>query len=66
MNAHHSFCSPIPRTSDVVQPNTGTSFAEALSRYRARDVGIGYGQSSGYALDKRYSSDWGQPRFRFR
>ncbi len=33
-------------------------------RYRARDTGIGYGRSSGYALDKRYTTDWGSLRFR--
>lgn len=33
-------------------------------RYRARDTGVGYGRSSGYAFDKRYTTDWGQIRFR--
>ena len=33
--------------------------------YRQRDVGVGYGNSSGYASDRRYARDWsGQPRFR--
>jgi hypothetical protein len=32
--------------------------------YRARDIGVGYGRSSGYGLDKRYTTDWGQLRFR--
>jgi hypothetical protein len=32
--------------------------------YRRRDFGTGYGRSSGYALDKRYTTDWGQIRFR--
>jgi hypothetical protein len=40
--------------------------AEAPARYRDRDVGVGYGRSSGYGLDKRYTSDWGGVRFRFR
>ena len=31
---------------------------------RARDFGIGYGNSSGYATDKRYTKDWGLTRFR--
>lgn len=31
---------------------------------RERDFGVGYGSSSGYALSKRYTSDWAQPRFR--
>ena len=26
-------------------------------RYRQRDFGTGYGRSSGYALDSRYSAD---------
>lgn len=34
------------------------------ARYRERGFGIGYGTSSGYALEKRYTSDWGQARFR--
>lgn len=32
---------------------------------RERDFGIGYGNSSGYASDKRYTRDWGNARFRF-
>ncbi len=31
---------------------------------RERDFGIGYGNSSGYASDRRYADDWGQDRFR--
>ena len=31
---------------------------------RERDFGIGYGNSSGYGFDKRYTTDWGQIRFR--
>jgi hypothetical protein len=32
--------------------------------YRERGMGMSYGSSSGYALDKRYTTDWGQIRFR--
>jgi hypothetical protein len=32
--------------------------------YRERDFGIGYGNSSGYATDRRYTSEWGPTRFR--
>lgn len=32
--------------------------------YRSREVGIGYGRSSGYGLDRRYTSDWAALRFR--
>jgi hypothetical protein len=31
---------------------------------RSRSFGIGYGSSSGYGTAKRYTSDWGQIRFR--
>lgn len=31
---------------------------------RARDFGIGYGNSSGYASDRHYAENWGQERFR--
>jgi hypothetical protein len=39
--------------------------ANARLARRERDFGIGYGRSSGYGLDRRYTSDWGAPRFRF-
>lgn len=31
---------------------------------RERDFGVGYGRSSGYAMERRYTSDWGATRFR--
>ena len=57
-----------PRTSAHVRQCVAPSpqFSQAPSRYRERDVGVGYGASSGYALDKRYTSDWGQARFHCR
>jgi hypothetical protein len=39
-------------------------FSGARRTYRERGFGVGYGNSSGYALDKRYTTDWGQIRFR--
>jgi len=33
--------------------------------HRERDFGVGYGTSSGYATQRRYSSEWAAPRFRF-
>jgi hypothetical protein len=39
--------------------------APSRHMYRARDFGIGYGKSSGYASEKRYTPTWGQPRFKF-
>lgn len=35
-------------------------------RYGERTTGTGYGRSSGYAANRRYTSDWGQVRFRCR
>jgi hypothetical protein len=32
--------------------------------HRERDFGIGYGNSSGYASNRRYTSEWGPTRFR--
>lgn len=68
MNLTHIHATPAPRTPVAVSSRV-ESAPESISvssRYRERDFGIGYGASSGYALDKRYSSDWGQARFRFR
>jgi hypothetical protein len=45
-------------------PNDTNVVVMKHRRYRARDIGVGYGRSSGYALDKRYTSDWGNVRFR--
>ena len=36
----------------------------AWQQVRQRDFGVGYGNSSGYASDRRYAEDWGQERFR--
>ena len=30
--------------------------------YRQRDVGEGYGNSSGYASERRYARDWAGPQ----
>lgn len=38
--------------------------AKARHSYRTPSFGIGYGTSSGYGTDKRYTTDWGQIRFR--
>ncbi len=64
MNATHSLVSPAPRTPVAVQSQVESTSSSA--RYRERDFGIGYGSSSGYAQDRRYTSDWGQARFRCR
>lgn len=33
--------------------------------HRDRDFGVGYGNSSGYASDRHYTSDWMPDRFGF-
>ncbi len=33
--------------------------------HRERDFGVGYGNSSGYASDRHYTSDWMPGRFGF-
>lgn len=63
MNASHSHAPLAPRTPAPVLPANGPAHL-ASPRYRARDFGSGYGRSSGYASDRRYTSDWGQVRFR--
>jgi hypothetical protein len=48
------------RSNDNVVPFA----AKPRHSYRERSFGIGYGSSSGYGFDKRYTTDWGQIRFR--
>ena len=45
-------------------PAKTTTNVVALQPRRERDFGVGYGRSSGYASDKRYTNDWGLTRFR--
>ncbi len=39
--------------------------APARTLHRERDFGVGYGSSSGYASNRRYTNEWAPPRFRF-
>jgi hypothetical protein len=45
--------------------NRQTPSADFRREGRARDFGIGYGRSSGYASSRRYASNWGNTRFEF-
>jgi len=47
----------VPAATSIRQPSVQL-------RRRERDFGVGYGNSSGYASDKRYANAWGQLRFR--
>ena len=37
--------------------------ASTRHTHRERDFGVGYGNSSGYASNRRYASNWAPPRF---
>lgn len=55
-----------PRRTDSTKSVTAPATQSAPVRHlhRERDFGIGYGNSSGYASNRRYSSNWVQPLFR--
>jgi hypothetical protein len=52
------------RTSTDTTNNVVSIASQTRRTYGARSFGVGYGKSSGYAADKRYTTDWGQIRFR--
>ncbi len=52
------------RTSTDTTGNLVSIASKTRRSYGARSFGVGYGKSSGYAADKRYTTDWGQIRFR--
>lgn len=52
------------RTSIDTTNNVVSIAGKTRRSYGARSFGVGYGKSSGYATDKRYTTDWGQIRFR--
>ena len=45
-------------------PSTQAQSGTRRPPHRTRDFGVGYGSSSGYASERRYTQDWGQVRFR--
>lgn len=48
---------PAPaRPSPVIEAFAATAAPRPSPRYRQRDFGTGYGRSSGYALDSRYTA----------
>lgn len=53
---------PTP-TQTFLAPHAPTVLLRTV--HRARDFGVGYGRSSGYASSRRYTSDWAPPCFRF-
>ena len=45
-----------PTQAPVLAPTTAPMPVRVSSRYRERDFGTGYGRSSGYARDSRYTA----------
>ncbi len=58
----------IPRNfTPIFRPGAVTPVPQGARRavYRERETGVGYGNSSGYASERRYARGWaGQPLFR--
>ncbi|MFD0739796.1 hypothetical protein ACFQZQ_10935 [Lysobacter koreensis] len=61
MNATISLPAPTPASAQPANVVT----MPARHVHRARDFGVGYGNSSGYASDRKYVSQWAPPRFKF-
>lgn len=53
---------PITSARQTQAPRTPT--VRTQFERRERDFGVGYGSSSGYASDRRYTRAWGNERFR--
>lgn len=61
---------PQPTTARERPAATPTGATTALPapirhHHRERDFGVGYGNSSGYASHRRYSSAWATAHFKF-
>ncbi len=64
MNVSNTTTTTTVRTSADTTGNVVSNTSKSRRSYGARSFGVGYGKSSGYAMDKRYTTDWGQIRFR--
>ena len=64
MNASHTHATLAPRTPVTVLSRSESAPHSQASRYRERDFGIGYGNSSGYGCEEHYVRPWGADRFR--
>lgn len=54
-----------PTSPNPVQDRRAVVLTLPVRRlHRERDFGVGYGNSSGYASNRRYADNWVQPRFR--
>jgi hypothetical protein len=53
---------PAPASSTTASAAEGAAPVRHL--HRERDFGVGYGNSSGYATHRRYTTTWAKPLFR--
>lgn len=53
-----------PPTAPTNRPEAAIAPFQDAGREREREFGIGYGNSSGYGTRRRYTTPWGQSRFR--
>ncbi len=55
---------PTPSNVTVPAPRATVTPLPVRHIHRERDFGVGYGNSSGYASERRYAQNWMQPLFR--
>jgi hypothetical protein len=48
---------PRPAAAPAIETVAAPAPVRIAPRYRQRDYGTGYGRSSGYAMDSRYTAD---------
>jgi len=70
MNAIHFLLPTTPNARSAAKPadadrNQPGPASQNRHLHRERDFGIGYGNSSGYASRRRYTSSWAPSQFRF-
>ena len=65
MNLQTAIAATLNARRPAARAASRQSSTASLVVRRERDFGVGYGNSSGYASDKRYVRDWGNARFRF-
>ena len=64
MNAYYTANrKPVSAPAATARPYVSATSPSRPPR-RERDFGVGYGRSSGYAMERRYTRDWGATRFR--
>lgn len=54
---------PANAAAAIATPRERVVNAIVRREQRARDFGVGYGNSSGYASTRRYADNWGNARF---